>query len=80
MAYIKIEGNTLELSPKFNNIIAEYTTDGSRELFNGQIQALIKLYHGTENGWASQRGESIILRSSTPDKFFKKLISYIEKI
>jgi hypothetical protein len=80
LAYIKIEGNTLVLGPRFNNIIAEYTSDGSSKLFNGQIQALIKLYHGYLEGWALQRGESIILKPSTPDKFFKKLISYIELI
>ncbi|MBW6533749.1 MAG: hypothetical protein K0B11_01955 [Mariniphaga sp.] len=80
LAYIKIEGNTLVLSPGFNNIITEYTRDGSGKLFNGQIQALIKLCHGIEEDWASQRGELIILKATTPDKFFKKLISYIEGI
>lgn len=80
LAYITMDGNILTLSPKFNNIIAEYTMDGSSKLFNGQIQALIKLHHGFEQGWAAQKGESIILKASTPEKFFRKLISFIEGI
>lgn len=80
LAYIKIEGNDLIFSPKYNNKIDERTKDMSGLLFSGQIQGLIKLYHGFDEGWAQQRGETITFKTSTPEKFFKSLIKYIDKL
>lgn len=79
LAYIKIEGNDIIFSPKFNNKIDERTKDVSGLLFNGQIQSLIKLHHGFDEGWAQQRGETISFKKSTPEKFFKSLIKYMGK-
>lgn len=79
LAYIKIEGNELIFSPKFNNKIDERTMDMSSDLFSGQIQGIIKLHHGFDEGWAHQKGETITFKRTTPEKFFKSLIKYIEK-
>ncbi|MCL5279521.1 MAG: hypothetical protein M1376_06410 [Planctomycetes bacterium] len=80
IAYVKVGGDTIEISPRFNNQISGGTHDRNEILFS-KIDGLIAKHDGFKKGWVTQRYDSgaYVLRQPAPQEFFDDLLHVIEE-
>lgn len=79
--YIKIYENRLKLRARPKSKKLNRGAKNRADLiFPNIIEQIIDKYHGENQGWALRNGEFYELEKGTPNKFFKELISVLEKV
>ncbi len=74
LAYIKLPGRSIVLSPNFNVRIVVGTQDEAQRLFGGLLNGIIDEHHGVSAGWALRRRDgSVEFTSRTPAAFLDVL-------
>ncbi len=76
--YLEPDINKIIIRKEFHQRIHENTKDFSNKIFDKPIEKIIEDLNGFNEGWAVRNGDTIELRSKTPELFFEELLELIK--